>query len=155
MSSRALIIESMVAAMQAITELQTVERCRAVFSQAELPALGIWDTIAEHNLVHGQPTAALQQNALTMQFRVFADGATDAERAENVESLIETVMAKIGEDRFLNDGTGDKNDPDAAGNQVLWIKPVRSGLVVPAETFEVAGGAIDIEIAYFTAPFAV
>ncbi|HRJ90430.1 MAG TPA: hypothetical protein PLX39_17270 [Pyrinomonadaceae bacterium] len=108
------------------------------WNEADLPAVSVFDTVADVDFVNGQPTAAQQMFTLPVLIRIFL--AADDNPATARKYLADVVEA-IGTDPFWNVG----GVPLA-----LWTKLTKEGLILPAENLEVAGAAVELEIAYLT-----
>lgn len=108
------------------------------WNEADLPAVSVFDTVADVEFVHDQPTAAQQVFTLPVLIRIFL--AEDDLAAEARKYLADVVKA-VGVDPYWT----------VSGSQLaLWTKLTKEGLIVPADNLEVAGAAIELEIAYLT-----
>lgn len=145
-SKRQKIINLVIARMQTIlisngfaTDLgETVEDWRVNWDDDELPALSVCDTTSEEEWFNNQPTATKQFNQMPVLLRIFCKSDT---RAADLRVMIADMKKAIKADVFWNDGTIDL---------AVWTKPKTSGIIVPDESFEIAGAMVEIEIGYFT-----
>lgn len=119
----------------------TVEDWRVNWQEDDLPALSVCDTVAEETLVGDQPTAEKEIQRMNLQFRIFT---AEDERAENLRKMIADVKKALKKNLRFSDGTK---------NLALWTKPLRSGIVVPTDSFEIGGALVEVEIAFMTDSF--
>ena len=148
-SKRQKIIDLAVVLMQTIrtangyqTELgEHVEDWRVNWDDSELPALSVCDTVADENLANNEPSASLQTNRLPLLFRIFVKSDTSA---ADLRKMIADVKMALKTNLRWNDGTTDL---------AMWTLPSGSGIVVPTESFEIAGAEIRVEISYLTESF--
>lgn len=148
-SKRQKIIDLAVALMQTIrtangyqTELgENVEDWRVNWDDDELPALSVCDTTAAETLANNEPTASLQTNRSRLHFRIFVKSDT---LAADLRAMIADVKKALKTNLRWNDGATDL---------AMWTLPVASGIIVPTESFEIAGAEVEIEISYLTNSF--
>lgn len=120
---------------------KTVEDWRVDWDEEELPALSVCDLIEETAAAGGQPTASLATQTLPVQLRIFS---RSSERAANLRKMLADLEKMVGANQRWNDG---------AINLATQTRKLRSGIVIPEGSFEIAGAALEIEISYLTGNF--
>lgn len=139
------IIDAIIATMQGITTAagyetnlgDNVDDWKVNWDDEEMPALSVCDITEDQQLVGDQPDARNQINLLNVQFRIFVKNGT---RARALRKMKADVNKAIGSNTRWN-------------KLAMWTKPKRSGMVIPDESFEIGGKAIEIQIAYMTGAF--
>lgn len=107
----------------------------------ELPALSVCDTVADLDFVNGSVDAPSQKHVLPVLYRIFTKA--DA-RAAKIRKMLGDVVAAIGIDPYWT----------VEGKKLaLFTRITKAGLIVPAENFEIAGGAVEAEIVYLVNSF--
>lgn len=134
------IVDRIIALMQTVTitgGYQTdfgtnVNDSKAHYNEEDMPAMSVFDLAADIEFARGDKEATQQKKTLEFQLRFFAAGQT---KASELRKMIADANKALGTDQNL-------------GGKVLWINPTQEGLIVDEDTFEVAGAAIRLEIAY-------
>lgn len=140
---RQLVVDAVVARMQNILVANGYETdCGALvedwprrFDASELPALAVCDLSDESEIDHRE--AGQETHTLTIQVRVMVAEATPA---EFLRKAIGDVQKAIKTDLFW-------------GELSTGTYPKRTGMIVPSEAMELAGAAIEFDVAYVTEPF--
>lgn len=118
----------------------TVADWETDFDESDLPAIVVMDTVADVELVGGQPPASNQIYRLPVLIRVFLRSTDSAREARR---MLADINRAVGVDRFWT----------SEGVQLaMWTRPLKEG-IVPAENFEINGAAVELEIAYITESF--
>lgn len=108
------------------------------FQEEDLPALSVYDLVADVEFVNGNKKDGRgQQKTLNLQLRIFAAAET---KVTELRKMIGDVNKALGTDKRL-------------GDTVLWINPTREGIIADEQTFEIAGAAVELEIAYLQDSF--
>lgn len=150
-TKRQKIIDEVIARMQTILVTNGYQSdlglhvgdCETNWDESELPALSVFDLVAEEDGdENGDPEAtnAKTTHSLPVQFRIFVKSDT---RTSDLRKMIADVKKAIGTDprwKVANVGLA------------LRTIPQKSGLVF-TENFEVAGAAVEVEIWYRTKVF--
>jgi hypothetical protein len=101
----------------------------------ELPALSVCDLTSEDE--QDDPEAAHTIHRMPVQLRIHVKDGTPAAL---LRKMMADVEKAISVDRLW-------------GYLALSTKPKRSGLIVPNDNNEVAGAAVEVEVAYITQTF--
>lgn len=145
MSKRQQIIDAIIARMQLIklangyqTDLgNNVNDFKTRYDEDDLPGLSVCDTIANHELASGSPTATNQIDTMSVQLRVFVSDDTPA---QELRTMIADIWKAI------------KVDP-RWGSLAMQTIPKRSGIVIESDAFQIGGAAVEIEISIFNTNF--
>jgi hypothetical protein len=113
----------------------TVEDWRTHFEQDELPAIGVYDLTQTTEKTDKEQKRT--PNTLPVQIRIFAASNT---LVTDLRVMIGDVLAAIKKDQRW-------------GKLALDTKPKQDGFIIPKESFEVAGAAVEIEIEYLSDTF--
>lgn len=145
MSKRQNIVDDLIELLETITisnDYETdigssVHDFKVHFQEDDLPAMSVCDLVADVRFVNGNKDAPGQQKELNLQLRIFAARET---KITELRKMITDVNKALGTDKRL-------------GDSVLWINPLKEGIIADEETFEVAGAAVELEIAYLVDSF--
>lgn len=107
------------------------------FQDEDLPALSVCDLVADIEFVNAQKEAPAQQKNLNLQLKIFTGQET---KVTNLRLMLADINKCLGTDKRL-------------GESVLWINPTREGIISDDQTFEIAGAAIELEVAYLINSF--
>jgi hypothetical protein len=142
-------VDAIVARMQTILTTngyvtnagQKVEAWRTHWEEDELVdgALGVFDLTNESEKEHRQ--SLRQKNTLTVQIRIFVAKGSRAEKVRQIEG--DVFKAIRSDDRWTVDGKG----------MAIETRPKQDGFIIPQDSFEVAAGAVEIEIEYLSNTF--
>lgn len=148
-SLRQRIVDAVISRMQTISVVNgyqtdlgaTVEDWPRRFDEAELEALaahaaiGVYDLTADSKKEHVESGDTMHR--LPFQIRIFAARSVTP---RNLRRMIADVILAIGVDQTW-------------GALAITTWPGRNGFVVPSESFEISGTAIEFEIQFLTETF--
>jgi hypothetical protein len=148
-SKRQKIVSAVVARMEGIsvadgyeTDLgETVRDWKVNYQEDELPALSVCDTVADIDFVNGNIDAPSQQHRLPVLLRVFCKSDTPA---EELRKMVSDVIKAVG---------GDPGWTVDGKRLAMFTRVTKAGIIVPNESFEIAGAAVEIEITYLAGRF--
>ena len=120
---------------------QNVEDWKVNWNEEDLPALAICDTVEAVEFANNQPTATKDMCVLPVMLRVFLKSDTPAKIARKYQA---DLTKAIGVDKFWTVSNV---------RLALWTRLTRRGIIVPSENLEIAGCAVEIEIAFMTQTF--
>lgn len=96
--SRQLIIDEIVTQLKTITALNdNVVDFGMNWEQDELPAISVFDSTVDHQLVNDEPEAFSQMNRMRITLSVFVKGTT---RASSLRSLVKDIWGVIGANKY-------------------------------------------------------
>jgi len=149
-SKRQKIISAVINRMEGISvdddyETDLGERVRdweVNFQDEELPVLSVCDTVGDINFVNDNLDAPSQVHKLPVLLRVFCKSDT---RAADLRKMMADLIRAVGVDPNWTDADDKK--------LAMWTRVTKAGIIVPAENFEIAGAAVELEIAYLVNRF--
>lgn len=106
------------------------------WEQKDLPALSVCDLVEENEKKNREAVQVTRK--LPVVIRIFTSGR---EPADELRKMIADVEKAIGADVYWG----------ALARGGTW--PKRSGMLVPDDSFEIAGAAVEVVIEYYTKPF--